>query len=311
MNALIRRYGASLTITSVALTAFWLLMLVILPYFDLFEQSFRPYLPAVDVGGPLDTYSMKNYLEVFNNPTDIDLGMFGVISVPIHLWVFFITIFYSVITTIFTLIICYPIAYYMAKVIAPSKLATFFLLLVIPMWVSEILRAFAWFIILAFKGPLTIMLQSMGIIDAPIHWMWGLGGYSGVVIGLMYAYILFMLFPLYNAMSSLDSNQIEAAEDLGASRWRTHWRVIIPHSKPGIASGCVTVFMLCAGSVIVPDLLQSPRSNWFTNVIRVWMFESQDWQTGAAYAFMLLIVCTVFVTLMMRLFKVSLADIAK
>jgi spermidine/putrescine transport system permease protein len=311
MNALIRRYGTSLTLLSVALTGFWLIMLVILPYFDLFEQSFRPYLPVVDIGGPLDTYSMKNYLEVFNTPTPIDLGMFGSITVPIHLWVFFITIFYSALTTLLALIICYPIAYYMAKVIQPKSLATLFLLLVIPMWVSEILRAFAWFIILALKGPLTIILQKIGIIEQPIHWMWGLGGYSGVVIGLMYAYILFMLFPLYNAMSSLDSNQVEAAEDLGASWWRTHWRVIIPHSKPGIASGCVTVFMLSAGSVIVPELLQSPRSNWFTQVIKVWMFESQDWQTGAAYAFMLLIACTVFVTLMMKLFKVSLADIAK
>jgi spermidine/putrescine transport system permease protein len=311
MSALIRRYGTSLTVLSVALTAFWLLMLVILPYFGLFEQSFRPYLPVVDIGGPLDNYSVNNYLEVFNNPTPIDLGMFGTLTVAIHLWVFFITIFYSALTTILSLIICYPIAYYMAKVISPKSLATLFLLLIIPMWVSEILRAFAWFIILALKGPLTIILQSLGIITEPIHWMWGLGGYSGVVIGLMYAYILFMLFPLYNAMSSLDSNQVEAAEDLGASWWRTHWRVIIPHSKPGIASGSVTVFMLSAGSVIVPELLQSPRSSWFTQVIKVWMFESQDWQTGAAYAFMLLIACTVFVTFMMKLFKVSLADIAK
>jgi spermidine/putrescine transport system permease protein len=314
MSALFRRYGTALTALCVGITAFWLLMLVILPYFGLFEQSFRPYLPVVDIGGPLDTYSFKNYLEVFNNPSVIGLSFFGFdfsITVPIHLWVFFVTIFYSALTTLMSLMVCYPIAYYMAKVVSPKSLATLFLLLVIPMWVSEILRAFAWFIILALKGPLTIILQWLSVINDPIHWTWGLAGYSGVVIGLMYAYILFMLFPLYNAMSSLDSNQVEAAEDLGASWWRTHWRVIIPHSKPGIASGCVTVFMLSAGSVIVPDLLQSPRSSWFTQVIKVWMFESQDWQTGAAYAFMLLIVCTVFVTLMMKLFKVSLADIAK
>jgi spermidine/putrescine transport system permease protein len=314
MNALLRRYGSVLTGLCVLLTAFWLLMLVIFPYFGLFEQSFRPYLPMVDVGGPLDTYSADNYLAIFDNPTPIELGFLGFdfsITVPIHLWVFFITIFYSALTTLLSLLICYPIAYYMAKVISPKNLATLFLLLIIPMWVSEILRAFAWFIILALKGPLTIILQTIGIISEPIHWTWGLGGYSGVIIGLIYAYILFMLFPLYNAMSSLDSNQVEAAEDLGAGWWRTHRRVIIPHSKPGIASGCVTVFMLSAGSVIVPDLLQSPRSSWFTQVIKVWMFESQDWQTGAAYAFMLLIACTVFVTLMMKLFKVSLADIAK
>jgi spermidine/putrescine transport system permease protein len=85
----------------------------------------------------------------------------------------------------------------------------------------------------------------------------------------------------------------------------------MPHTKPGIASGCVTVFMLSVGSILVPTLLASPSSRWFTEIIQQWMFEGQDWNTGAAYAFLLLIVCTVFVTLMMRVFKVGLADIAK
>ncbi len=310
MAELLRRYGMGLTVLASALTAFWLLALVVLPYLGLFEQSFRPYLPVVDVGGPKDVYSINNYLTVFHNPTEIDfLG--AKITIPIHLWVFAITIIYSGLTTIVSMLLCYPIAFYMAKVISPKSLPTFLLLLVVPMWVSELLRAFAWFIILAFKGPLTITLQSLGIITDPVHWTWGLGGYSGVIIGLNYAYILFMLFPLYNAMTSLDSNQLEAAEDLGAKWWQTHWRVIVPHTKPGIASGSVTVFMLSVGSILVPTLVSSPSSRWFTEIIQQWMFESADWNTGAAYAFMLLIVCVIFVTLMMRLFKVGLADIAK
>ena len=114
-----------------------------------------------------------------------------------------------------------------------------------------------------------------------------------------------------DAIQSLDSNQIEAANDLGAPLWRIHWRVVIPHSKPGIASGCVMVFMLSAGSIIVPSILASPGSRWFTEIIQQWMFESQDWNTGSAYAFLLLVLCTVFVTVVMRLLKVNLADIAK
>ncbi len=310
MSELLRRYGTGLTALAVALTAFWLLALVLLPYVGMFESSFRPYLPAVDVGGPLDTYSLNNYTSIFQNP--FELHFFGTtFNFPIHLWVFLITIFYSCVTTLVSLVMCYPLAYYMAKVISPKSLATLLLLLIVPMWVSELLRAFAWFIILAFKGPLTFLLQSIGIIDAPIHWTWGLGGYSGVIIGLTYAYILFMLFPLYNAMSSLDTNQIEAAEDLGAKWWQTHQRVIIPHSKPGIASGCVTVFMLAVGSILVPTLLNSPYSRWFTEVIYDRMFDQNDWNAGAAYAFLLLLVCTVFVTAMMRYFRVGLADIAK
>jgi spermidine/putrescine transport system permease protein len=176
------------------------------------------------------------------------------------------------------------------------------------LWVSEILRSFAWFIILAFKGPLNAVLISLGVIDTEIRWI---VGFSPVVIGLVYTYVLFMVFPLYNAMQSLDSNQIEAAEDLGSPWWRTHWRVILPHSKPGIASGAVMVFMLSAGSLLVPSLLGSTTSGWFTQTIQSIMLESQDWNTGAAFAFMLLLVCTIVVSLAMKVFGVKLSDIAK
>ena len=310
MGELLRRYGKGLTTVAVALTAFWLLMLVIFPYLDLFEQSFRPYLPAVDIGGPKDVYSLNNYYTFINGEPIFTIPILG-IGPSIHTWVFLVTIFYSCVVTVFALLICYPLAYYLAKIIQPKSLPSYLLLLVIPMWVSELLRSFSWFVLLAFKGPLTVILQTLGIITDPVHWTWGLGGYAGIIIGLSYSYILFMLFPLYNAMSSLDTNQIEASEDLGAKWWQTHWRVIVPHSKPGIASGCVTVFMLSVGSILVPTLLASPSSRWFTEIIQQWMFEGQDWNTGAAYAFLLLIVCTIFVTLMMRLFKVGLADIAK
>jgi len=141
--------------------------------------------------------------------------------------------------------------------------------------------------------------------------VWWLTGFNGVIIGLVYTYVLFMLFPIYNSISTLDTNQIEAAQDLGAKPWRIHWRVIMPHAKPGIASGCVMVFMLSAGSIIVPSLLQSTSSRWFTEVIWQYMFESQDWNTGSAYAFLLLVLCIIFVSVMMRVFKVRLTEIAR
>jgi spermidine/putrescine transport system permease protein len=152
------------------------------------------------------------------------------------------------------------------------------------------------------------VLTAVGLIDHDIRWI---AGFSPVIIGLVYTYVLFMLFPLYNAMQSLDSNQIEAAEDLGSPWWRTHLRVILPHSKPGIASGAVMVFMLSAGSLLVPSLLGSTTSGWFTQTIQGIMMESSDWNTGAAFAFMLLFACTMFVSLMMRVFGVKLSDIAK
>jgi spermidine/putrescine transport system permease protein len=294
MNELTRRYGAPLAGGFIVLTAFWLLVLVILPYLYLFENSFRPYLPVVDMGGPKDVYSLDNYLTFFES--------------PIHIKIFFLTIVYSSIVTVLCFAIAYPLAYYLSKVATIALVPTLFLLLLIPLWVSEILRSFSWFIILALKGPLNYGLIGLGIIDKPVRWI---TGFRAIIIGLVYTYVLFMLFPLYNAIQSLDTNQIEAAQDLGSPWWRTHWRVILPHSKPGIASGAVTVFMLSAGSILVPTLLASTTSRWFTEIIQQWMFESQDWNTGSAYAFLLLLLCTVFVSVMMRVFRVSLADIAK
>jgi spermidine/putrescine transport system permease protein len=307
MNTLTRRYGMFLTAVILALTAFWLLALIILPNVTLFEASFRPYLPVVEVGGPKDVYSLDNYRKFLANATDTNI-LGSVYQVPIHLKIFLGTVMYSALVTLLAFLIAYPIAYYLAKVVNPRTLPTLFLILFIPMWVSEVLRSFAWFIILTLKGPLNALLLGLGILDEPVRWI---QGYDAVIIGLVYAYILFMLFPVYNAIQSLDTNQIEAAEDLGSPWWRTHWRVILPHAKPGIASGSVMVFMLAAGSLLVPSLLGSPTSLWFTQTIQQWMLEAQDWNTGAAYSFLYLLLCTVAVSLTMWVFKVKLSDIAK
>ncbi len=307
MNDLLRRYGKGLTFGFIGLTFFWLVILVILPDFKLLESSFRPYLPVVDVGGPKDSYSLANYGRIFGG--EVEMSIFGVhVVVAPRVKVLLYTIWYSGVVTLVTFLLAYPLAYYLAKIVSPKSLPTLFLLLFVPLWVSEVLRSFAWWIILAFKGPLNAALMALGVIDTEIRWI---DGYSPVIIGLVYTYVLFMVFPLYNAMQSLDSNQIEAAEDLGAPWWRIHWRVILPHSKPGIASGAVMVFMLSAGSLLVPAIMGSTTSGWFTQTIQGIMLEEHDWNTGAAFAFMLLIVCTLVVSLAMRVFKVKLSDIAK
>ncbi len=311
MRDLVRRYGTTLTGIFILLTAFWLLALVILPNLTLFEASFRPYLPVVEIGGPKDVYSLNNYRLFTANP--VDNTLIGIpVHMPIHMITFFNTVIFSALVTLTTFFLSYPLAYYLAKVVSPASLPTLILLLFIPLWVSEALRAFAWYIILAFQGPLNAALVGLGILDQGVRWLNGVvTPYDAIVIGLVYTYVLFMLFPIYGSIQSLDSNQIEASEDLGAKWWQTHWRVILPHAKPGIASGCVMVFMLSAGSLLVPRVLPSTKSNWFTETIQTLMLESQNWNAGAAYSFLYILLCTVVVTLVMWLFKVKLSDIAK
>ncbi len=307
MGDLIRRYGTGLTTIICLLVGFWLVMLVIMPNLTLFEQSFRPYLPVTEVGGPKDTYGLANYLKVFEG--QITSTLFGIeFDIPVRVRTFLLTIWYSMMVTIACFVLAYPLAFYLAKIVNPKSLPTLFLLLFVPLWVSEVLRAFAWWIILALKGPLNALLLFIGAIDKPVRWI---VDYDAVMVGLVYTYVLFMLFPIYNAISSLDTNQIEAADDLGAPWWKIHWRIVIPHAKPGIASGSVMVFMLSAGSLLVPSILGSTTSQWFTQTINETFNDALDWNTASAYAFLLLILCTVFVSFAMWVFKVKLSDIAK
>ncbi len=125
MKDLLSRYGALLTTVFFVLTGFWLLILVVLPNIYLFETSFRPYLPMAEVGGPKDFYSFDNYLTFFQS--------------PIHISVFFWTIIYSSFVTIICFVIAYPMAFYLSKIADNKLLPTIFLLLFIPLWVSEVL----------------------------------------------------------------------------------------------------------------------------------------------------------------------------
>lgn len=294
MNSLLQRFGWPLTLVIVGISLFWLSLQVTLPQLVMVDFSLRPNLLPSEIGGPEDGYTLDNYATLWRN--------------TIHLQIFGKTIIASAFVTLLTFITCYPVAFYLAQVLRGPRARSLLLLLVIPFWINEILRTFAWFIILAFNGPLNGLLLNLGILSEPVRW---LDGNLGIMLGMVYAYLLFMVFPLYNAIDSLDPNQIEAARDLGASWWRIHWRVVLPHAKPGVATGCIMVFMLAAGSYAVPALLGSPRSRWFTEIIYNWFFEGGNWHQGAAYAFLLLALCVGFIVLMMRVFRVGLGDIAK
>ncbi|CAO3407786.1 ABC transporter permease [Azospirillum largimobile] len=294
MTEVLRRYGPVLTGVILLAVALWLALLVVLPQLMMIGFSFRPSLPPSKLGGPEDVFTVRNYLTLWTN--------------QIHLAIFLKTIWASALVTLTTLAVCYPVAFYLAQVAPKRRLPLLILMLVVPFWINELLRTFSWYIILAFNGPLNAILLGLGIIDEPRRF---LGGDGGVIVGMVYVYILFMVFPLYNAIESLDRNQIEAARDLGAGWLRIHRRIVLPHAKPGIAVGCIMTFMLAAGSYAVPALLGGPNSRWFTEIIYNWFFEGGNWNQGAAYAFILLVLCIGFILGAMRLFRVGLADIAK
>ena len=271
----------------------WLVFMILIPQLIMFDYSLRPMLALRDIGGPKDVWTLKNYIVFFTN--------------KLHMAIFFKTIWSSFIVTLVALAICYPIAFYLAKVVRGAKVGLLMLGLIIPYWINELLRLFAWQLILADSGILNQLLILLGIIVDPINFRAGNGA---VILGMTYAYILFMVFPIYNVMESLDRNQLDAARDLGASWLRIHRRIVMPHAKPGIAVGCTMTFMLAAGTVAAPQLLGSPSSFWFTQVINT-NFECANWNQGAAYATVLMLLCMIFMFIMLKIFKVGLKELTQ
>ena len=298
-----RTNGVMMGAILITLVSFWLIVLVILPQISMLDYSFRFNLPPAEQGGPKDVYTLSNYEHLIFG-SDTTHQSFNTID----LMVFLRTIVAAMLVTVFDMILCYPLAYFLGQSKGSGFVRLLVVLLIIPYWINEILRAFALRIIFGDAGMINEFLMFLHLTREPIDFI---RNDVALYARLGYAYILLMLFPMYNVIESLDRNQIEAARDMGASWVKIHRRVVIPHAKPGIASGCTMVFMLSAGALAAPQILGGPSSLWFTQLVYQWFNNSLNWQQGAAYAIVLLVSTIVIVLTFMRIFKVSMGDIGK
>ena len=303
MKNYFRRNGQLMGWGMLIAVGFWVVVLIILPQISMVDFSFRNHLPPPEMGGPKDVYTLKNYQYLIfgaeNNPESYN---------RVDLMVFVRTLVAAAFVTIIDLLLCYPIAYYLGQSRGGGFVRLLVLLLIIPYWINEILRAFAFRIIFGDSGVINEFMMFFGLVDQPFDFI---RENVALYAGLGYAYILLMIFPMYNVIESLDRNQIEAARDMGASWPMIHRRVVIPFAKPGITSGCTMVFMLSAGSLAAPQILGGPSSLWFTQLIYQWFNSGGNWPQGSAYAVVLLVVCIIIVLTVMRFFKVSMGDIGK
>ena len=303
MNSFYKKNGPVIATFFLVAIIFWLVFLIVIPQLYMLDLSFRPNLPPLLRGGPDDVYTLTHYKHfLYGSETSKDAYNYVDISV------FFDTIITAVLVTIINLCFCYPIAFYIAKLATPNTARLLVLALVIPFWINELLRSFAIRILFAGEGVINNILLELGLISTAVNFI---ALDIALYTGLTYAYILLMIFPLYNALETLDTNQLEAAKDLGSSTVRTHWRIVIPHAKAGIASGCTMVFMLTAGALATPVVLSSPNTYWFTQLIYQWFNMNDNWSRGLAYSIILLVVSVTFVLLMMRLFKVTIGEVVR
>ena len=257
----------------------WLIFMIIIPHIELLISSF---MVEDDMGDMV--FSFANYIEFF--------------SQKIYWLTFVKTAAYSVGVTLLAFIVAFPIAFYLTKVASKKSASFLILLLIIPLWVGELVTVYGWMVLLGDNGVINHFLISTSIINDPINMLYT--DFS-MVIGLLYMSVLFMVIPVMSSLESLDDSLIEAACDLGASKWVIFTRIIIPYSMPGITSGSIIVFMLVIGDYLAPNLLGGKSSLWFTEQIYNNFLQTFNWNEGAAFGFLLLILSSALVWIALKL----------
>ncbi|MBM4124247.1 MAG: ABC transporter permease [Nitrospira sp.] len=220
-------------------------------------------------GGVEWTVSVANYLNVID---------------PLYLKIVLRSLALALATTVWCLVLGFPLAYYIARL--PARWQGVWLLLVmIPFWTNFLVRTYAWMFMLRTEGLLNTALIGLGLIASPMEILYST---TAVLIGLVYGYLPFMVLPLYAAIERLAPSLVEAAWDLYASPWAVFRRVILPLTKPGIVAGCLLVFIPSLGAFITPDLLGGAKTMMVGNLIQHEFLVVRDWPFGSAIAFVLM-----------------------
>jgi len=184
----------------------------------------------------------------------------------------------ALVTTICCILIGYPMAYYIARS-HPSIRNVLLLGVILPFWTSLLLRVYAWVGLLRNDGLINKLLQSIGIISAPLEiYRTDLAVY----IGLVYAYLPFFILPLYANLVKLDHRLLEAAYDLGARPWRAFLSVTLPQSMPGVMAGAMLVFIPSVGEYVIPEMLGGANTLMMGRVMWTEFFNNADWPMAAA-----------------------------
>lgn len=265
----------------------WLVLLIILPQIDLLIMSFRTENDAGEM-----VWSLSNYLNFFDE--------------PIYWLTFVRTAIYSILVTFLTFVIALPVAFFITKVVAPRFQGFLMMLILLPFWVSELVRVYGWMILLRESGVINHFLQKLGILGQPVEMLYT---DATMLLGLVYTSMLFMAVPLISVLDSLDNSLIEAAYDLGASMWSILFKIIIPHATPGIVAGSIVVFMLTLGNYLTPNLMGGKNSLWFTEQIYNQFIASFNWNQGSAFGFLLLFLSSLVIWLGLKISRQELRKV--
>ena len=274
----------------------WLLLFFLIPFGIVLKIalsdmaiSIPPYTPVLDLAG--GWAGVKAFF------ADLDFENFTFLtSDPLYITAYVSSLKIAVISTFITLLVGYPIAYGMAQ--APDEWRpTLMMLVILPFWTSFLIRIYSWIGILSNEGFLNQFLMWTGIISDPLTI---LNTNTAVYIGIVYAYLPFMILPIYSALEKLDISLIEAAEDLGCSKLQAFWLVTFPLSRPGVIAGCFLVFIPALGEFVIPSILGGNETLMIGKTLYDEFFANRDWPVASAVAVVLLLLLIVPIILFQR-----------
>jgi len=250
---------------------FWVGLFLLLPYALMFAHSFW----LLHDGSIVHEWNLQNYAKLFQN--------------PVYIEVLFRTMRIAASVTLLSLLLGYPLAYYMSFHAGLRK-ELLYQLVIVPLWVSYLVRGYAWKTILGSEGVLNGFLQYLHITREPVSFF--LYSPFAVVLMLTHIYTPFVFLPLYASLEHIPRNLIEASQDLGASPRATFFRVIFPLSLAGLLVGATFAFVLTLGDFLAPLLVGGPSSIMIANIVQSLFGTAYDWPLGAAIS-----VCILFLTI--------------
>lgn len=257
----------------------WLFLFFLLPFAIVLKISFSQAAIAIPPYSPLFEYAEQSLTVMIN------LGNYIFLSEDsLYLAAYLGSLKIALISTIICLLLGYPMALAIAR--APrEKQLVYLLLVMMPTWTAILIRVYAWMGILSTNGLLNNFLMWTGLVSSPLEI---LNTNTAVYIGVVYAYLPFMVLPLYANLVKHDHSLLEAAMDLGAGRLKAFWKITVPLSKTGIIAGSMLVFIPVVGEFVIPELLGGPETLMIGKVLWQEFFNNRDWPVAAALAIIML-----------------------
>lgn len=249
------------------------------PLIYMFVLSF---MKRAEVWGVVNTFTLDNYLKILK---------------PVYLNTFIESLKLAFATTLLTLALGYPFGYFMAKLPAKRK-KLMMLLVIVPFWTSALMRMYGWIIIFQSNGLLDKLLMGLHITEDPLKLLYS---YPAVLIGMIYSLLPFMILSVYSSVEKMDWSYIEAARDLGASRFKAFLTVTLKLTLPGILSGVILVFIPSMGLFFIADILGGGKIMLVGNLIRDQLMTTRDWPFAAALAVVLTLLTSLLIGLYRRL----------